>query len=197
MEIKFNSDDELPLNKLIKIPTITIVVRAIFLENNKYYPQVFLDECLCESKNELKEIDTKNCVCYYFDDIINGTKINFSNILLDKKLYENILVFNISYKTPTGPKPLRVRFDKIDGFIIFLDGKIKRLILFDYGLFNKICDKIKYLISKKSGITNSINHNFGKIRINSYKKILTFHNVIILISQLLIRIKVNTTIIYF
>ena len=46
MKIKFNSDDELPLNKMIKIPTMTVLVRAIFLENNKYYPQVFLDECL-------------------------------------------------------------------------------------------------------------------------------------------------------
>ena len=66
-------------------------------------------------------------------------------------------------KTPTGPKLLRIRFDKIDGFNIILDVKIKHSILFDYGLFNKICDKIKYLISKKSGITN-INHNFEKIR---------------------------------
>ena len=48
MRIKFNSDDELPLNKVIKIPTMTIVVRAIFYENNKYYPQVLLDECLYE-----------------------------------------------------------------------------------------------------------------------------------------------------
>ena len=46
MKIKLNSDDELPLNKTVEIPTITIFVRAIFLENNKYYPQVFLDECL-------------------------------------------------------------------------------------------------------------------------------------------------------
>ena len=30
-------------------------------------------------KNELKEIDTKNCVCCYFDDLINGKDINFSN----------------------------------------------------------------------------------------------------------------------
>ena len=44
--MKFDLDDELPLNKTTEIPTITIVVRAIFLENNKYYPQVFLDECL-------------------------------------------------------------------------------------------------------------------------------------------------------
>ena len=32
-----------------------------------------------ESKNELKEIDIKNRVCYYFDDIINGT-INVKGI---------------------------------------------------------------------------------------------------------------------
>ena len=30
MKIKFNSDDKLPLNKTVQIPTITIVVRAIF-----------------------------------------------------------------------------------------------------------------------------------------------------------------------
>ena len=81
-----------------------------------------------------------------------------------------------------------IRFDKIDGFITTLDGKNKHLILFDYGLLNTICDKIKYLISKKSGITNSINHKFGKVRIDSYsslpiKKILTFHNIIILIKS--------------
>ena len=133
-------------------------------------------------KNELKETDIKNCVCYYFDDTITGIKINFSNNLLDKKLYENISVYNISYKTATGPKPLRIRFHKIDGFNISLDGKIKHLILFDYGLFDQIRDKIEYLISKKSGIKKSINHNFGKIRIHSHnslpiKKILTFHNV--------------------
>ena len=46
MKVTFDSDDELPLNKTIQTPTITIVVTAIFLENNKYYPQVFLDECL-------------------------------------------------------------------------------------------------------------------------------------------------------
>ena len=44
MKIKFGSDDDLPLNKTIKIHIKTIVVRAIFLKN-KYSPQVFLDEC--------------------------------------------------------------------------------------------------------------------------------------------------------
>ena len=44
---------------------------------------------------------------------------------------------------------MRIRFDKIYGYIIVLDGKIKRLVLFDYGFLDKICDKIKYLIKKK------------------------------------------------
>ena len=46
MKIKFNSDEKLPLNKMIEIPTMAIVVRAIFYDNNTFYPQVFLDECL-------------------------------------------------------------------------------------------------------------------------------------------------------
>ena len=46
MKIKFNSDDELTLNKTIEIPSFIIFVRAVFHENNKVfldYPQVFLD----------------------------------------------------------------------------------------------------------------------------------------------------------
>ena len=64
-------------------------------------------------------------MCYYFDDKINGTKINFSNILLNKQIYEKTSVYNISYITPTGLKPLCIRFDKVDRLIIALDGKIK------------------------------------------------------------------------
>ena len=46
LKINFNSDDELALNKTMEIPSMVIVVRAIFHESKKYYPQVFLDECL-------------------------------------------------------------------------------------------------------------------------------------------------------
>ena len=70
--------------------------------------------------------------------------------------YENILIYEISYKASTGGKPLRIRFDKIDGFIKILN-KIRYLVLFDYSYCDKICDKIKYLISRKSGITDNIN----------------------------------------
>ena len=48
MKIKFDSDDNLHLNNTIRIRTVTIVVRAVFHENNRYYSQVFLDECLCK-----------------------------------------------------------------------------------------------------------------------------------------------------
>ena len=33
---------------MVEILSMIIVVRAVFLENNKYYPQVFLDKCLYE-----------------------------------------------------------------------------------------------------------------------------------------------------
>ena len=83
-------------------------------------------------------------MCYYFDDIINGTKISFSNILLDKRLYENIL-----HKTQVVPKTLRMRFDKMNGFMMVHDGKLKHLVSFGYGLADKIFHEIKCLISKK------------------------------------------------
>ena len=88
-------------------------------------------------------------MCYYFDDMINGKKINLSNILLHKKLYENFSVYNVFLKTTTGLKPFCTRLYKIDSFVIALDGKIKHLIVFDYGLFNRIFGIIKCLINKK------------------------------------------------
>ena len=48
MKIKFNLDDNLPLSKILSLHSIIIVVGSVFQEDNKYYPQVFLDECLYE-----------------------------------------------------------------------------------------------------------------------------------------------------
>ena len=47
MKIKFNSDDDLSLNKPLKFHAMTIVVRSVF-EDGKLYPQNYLDECLHE-----------------------------------------------------------------------------------------------------------------------------------------------------
>ena len=46
MKIKFNSDDNLPLNKPLKFYDMTIAIRYIISEDNKLYPQVFLDGAL-------------------------------------------------------------------------------------------------------------------------------------------------------
>ena len=48
MKIKFNSDDKLPLNKLLKFHLMTITIRSVFEEDGKLYPQVFLDDTLYE-----------------------------------------------------------------------------------------------------------------------------------------------------
>ena len=48
MEIKFDSDDNLPLNKPLKFHNITITIRSVFEEGGKLDPQVFLDDTLYE-----------------------------------------------------------------------------------------------------------------------------------------------------
>ena len=47
MEIntRFNSDDDLPLNKPLKFHAMTIIIRSVFEEGGTLYPQVFLDDC--------------------------------------------------------------------------------------------------------------------------------------------------------
>ena len=46
MKIKFDSDDNLLLNKQSKFPTMTIIVRSVFEEDGKFYPQIYFDQCL-------------------------------------------------------------------------------------------------------------------------------------------------------
>ena len=44
MKIRFESDNNLPLNKILKLQMLTVIVNSVFQEDGKYYPQVFLDE---------------------------------------------------------------------------------------------------------------------------------------------------------
>ena len=48
MKIKFNADDNILLNKIIYFLTITIIISSVTQKDGKYYPQLFLDECLFE-----------------------------------------------------------------------------------------------------------------------------------------------------
>ena len=47
--IGVNTDDDLPLNKQLKFPTLTIIIRCVLQNGKKLYPQIYLDECLYES----------------------------------------------------------------------------------------------------------------------------------------------------
>ena len=49
MKMKFNWDDEAPLNNMLERPSMIIVVRAAFHENIKYYPKFLFNECLRKS----------------------------------------------------------------------------------------------------------------------------------------------------
>ena len=48
LKIKFNSDNDLPLNKPLKFHNMTITIISFFEENDNLYPQVFLDDTLYE-----------------------------------------------------------------------------------------------------------------------------------------------------
>ena len=56
MKIKFESDDNLPLGKILNIPVCVIIVKSVFQKNDKYYPQVHLHEFFyeyeCEYEND-------------------------------------------------------------------------------------------------------------------------------------------------
>ena len=61
----------------MEIPTITIVVRAAFHENNKCYPQVFLDECLYELS-----------ICYIMIELTFPKEL-----VLIKQVHQNSVIF--------------------------------------------------------------------------------------------------------
>ena len=148
-----------------------------------------------ESNNKLKEISLKNRTCYHFDSIIKFEDFDIDNILIEEKSSENILIYNISYKTLTGAKSVRVRFDEVGGFIRVYD-RTRYLLLCGPKKYDAIFSRTRYLIRVKSGITYVISHNYAKIKVDSYNSLplvrtLTFHNVIILIKSVFNKNKIN------
>ena len=90
-------------------------------------------------------------------------------------------------------KPLRIKFENIDGFIIIFDGS-GYLTLFDSENYDTIYNRIRCLISLKSRITYVFSHYFLKIKVYSYdslpiEKRLALPNLIILIKSALTKIK--------
>ena len=88
-----------------------------------------------------------NCVCYYFDDIMEVIHINVDTIFLDEKPYKNISVYKILCKKFMGAKPLPSRLNKVDWIIKIYDGIIylKLSILYNevyYRVDSRICNAI-------------------------------------------------------
>ena len=73
--------------------------------------------------------------------------------------------YNILYKTLIGRKPLRILFNKAEGFISVYDG-FRYLVLFGPEKCDAIHNTIRYLTNQKSGITYVISHNSARIEIN-------------------------------
>ena len=74
MKNKFNSDDDLPLNKPLKFHLMTINIRSVFEEDGKFYPQVFLDDSLYELNINIKMPEQERI------DISEGTDVKKTNI---------------------------------------------------------------------------------------------------------------------
>ena len=93
----------------------------------------------------------------------------------------------MTFHTKLGGKYLRVRFDQVDLFIIVYDGT-RYLVLFSSEKYDAIHNRIRFLISQKSGITYIISQNYVRIKIDLNDSLpieitLTLHNVIILIKS--------------
>ena len=74
------------------------------------------------SNNESKETHIKRHTYYYFDNIVNISDIDLDNILLDQKSYDKTSIYDVTYRTPCGAKPLCFIFHKVSGYIRKNDG---------------------------------------------------------------------------
>ena len=48
MKIKFENNDNLPIDNIVNMHQVTIIIRSVFVQNGKFYPQLFLDDALYE-----------------------------------------------------------------------------------------------------------------------------------------------------
>ena len=85
MKIKFNSDDDLPLNKPLKFHAMTIIIRSVFEEGGKLYLQVVLDDALMFQKELtlIKQVHQKN-VCFVIIGILKMLDLKFEPHVCNK-----------------------------------------------------------------------------------------------------------------
>ena len=79
------------------------------------------------------------------------------------------MLFHTKFLWPK--KLLRIRFNKIDGFIKIYDGT-RYMVLFGPERYDEIYDWFKYIIREKRGVAYTISHNFTKTKVDSYDSLL-------------------------
>ena len=77
------------------------------------------------------------------------------------------MIYDISYKTLTGSKPLGIRFDKIDRIIRIYDGT-RYITLLGTKKYGAVYDRIRFRISLQSNITYVFCQYFAQIKVDSY-----------------------------
>ena len=120
-----------------------------------------------ESNDKLNKLILKFVQIIISSNIIKIENFDLDNILIDEKSSENILVYDISYKTLIGAKPLRIRPNNVDGFIRVYD-ETRYLVLLGGEKYDFIYNKTFDLIGAKSDITYVIFHNYPKINVDLY-----------------------------
>ena len=106
----------------------------------------------------------KTYLLIFFYDIIKLEDFDLDNILIDQN---HIKIFWYITFHLFSPKPLRIRFDKIYGFIRIYDAT-RYLISLGPEKFDVSYNRLSYLISLKSGITCIFSHYYRKIKVDSY-----------------------------
>ena len=146
MKIKLSSDDNLHLNKMLKLHILTVIVRSVFEEDDKYYPQVFKNECLYELQMlEYDRIDFSEGVDINKRGASKECDICHQCYFLDKNFKQEPYVFN-------GCHDLMQKAMNFNDFaIVFVKGSDQR-IPFWYMSNNDVINITKHSnLNEKSG----------------------------------------------
>ena len=95
-----------------------------------------------ETKTILTNFNEKKVICKMQTFKIKD--FDFDNTLIDKKSHKNVLAYNILHKTFNDYKPLRIRFDKIDGFVK-VDDETRYLVFFGSEKYDSIYNRLDIL----------------------------------------------------
>lgn len=124
--------------------------------------------------NKMKEINIKSCIYYYWDDVIYINDLTFKNIFVRYVLYKDLSISYVKHKIPYSTKDLCIIFRKINACITNYDGskcltllptnEKEKVILKKY---NKMLNKIKYLIKEKEMTQMIMTINTKKLKITS------------------------------